>query len=344
MLEQAWRLFRNDIAIDLGSHRTRVFVQGQGLTFSEPTLVVTENKGDVDIMVSFGNDARQYEGRTPPHMTVHHPVRNSIIANMSLITGYLKYALQKSGASGTLLKPKILMSIPQGISSAAKKNLLDTLYTIGNRDSVYVDTLLCAGLGAKLPINEPTGSLLLHMGHGTTQVGVLTLSGLAVSGTVNIAGAQLNQSLIRFLKEQKNVEVSPLVAAQIKDAIGQAYPTGDLRTMQVMGRDLLSGQIRQLDLSSTELIEGLHPPLYRIAAFLKQTIHALSPELCADILESGVRLSGGTAQLPGIDDFFSEALRIPVFVAEHPDLTNIIGAGSLLDNEDLLDWLGEERD
>lgn len=344
MLEQAWRLFRHDIAIDLGSHRTRIFVQGQGLAFAEPTIVVTETQGSIETMLSFGQGAKQYEGRTPPKMTIHHPVKNSVISNMSLVEGFLKYALHKSGASGTLLKPKILLSVPSGISSAAKKNLLDILYTLGNRESVYVDTLLCSGLGSKLPINEPTGSLLLHMGHGTTQVGVLTLSGLAVSGTLNIAGAQLNQSLVEFLKTEKKVAVSPLMAAQIKDSIGQAYPTGDLRSMQVMGQDLLSGQFRQLDLSSTELIEGLHPPLYRIANFLRQTIRALSPELCADILESGVRLSGGTAQMPGIDDFFSEELRIPVFVAEHPDLTTILGAGSLLDNEDLLDWLGEERD
>ncbi len=347
MFEQAWRLFRTDITLDIGSARTRISTQDQGLLFDEPTLVVTKTlskgkpKSSAQI-VAMGNSAKQYIGRTAPNMTIHHPVVQGVCVNPSLLETFLKAAIQQTCGS-TFLRPKILMVMPHGLTSQERKTFIDILYRLGNRESVFVDTLLCAGLGCRLPINEPIGSLLLHIGHGCSQVGVITLSGLATSTRSTIAGESINSAIVEWVRDQHNLEIGYPAAVDLKASIGNADSDGEIRSYPCTVKDINTGQFKQVEFDSNDIALGIQKPLRKLITVVRETVATLSPEMCADIIQNGLMITGGSAQLTGIDDFFSSELRLPVFIADQPHLSAIKGAGELLNNADLLDWLGEEH-
>ena len=342
MFEQAWRLFRTDLALDIGSFKTRIFLPDQGLVFDEPTLVITERQGKSDKVVAMGNSAKQYLGRTPPSMTVHRPVMQSVCTHPKILEGFVKSAIQQCGIGTSFLRPKILMVMPHGLTSHERKTYIDILYRLGNRDSIFVDTLLCAGLGSRLPINEPIGSILLHIGHGSSQVGVMTLSGLAASKRTTIAGHSINKAIVQHLRNNKQWDIGIHVASEMKESIGNAETDGEIRTFQSTAKNTATNQFQPVEFSSENIVAAIQEPLSQLVHTIKETVATLSPELCADIIQNGVMVSGGGAQLMGIDDFLSAQLCLPVFIADQPHLSALKGASGLLNNADLLDWLGEE--
>ena len=343
MFEQAWRLFRTDIAIDIGSSRTRVWVQDQGLAFDEPTLVATQANGKTAQVVAMGNAAKQYIGRTPPGMTIHRPVVQSVCTQSTILESFIKYAIQQACGGSSFLRPKILLTMSHGLTAQERKTYVDILYRVGSRESVFVDNLLCAGLGSKLPINEPVGSVLLHIGHGSSQIGVMTLSGLAASRRTTIGGHSIDQAIVAELQSSKGLGIGIHVASEMKEAIGNAETQGEFRTFQSAVKDLQSGQLQQVEFSSENIVSAIQKPLMKLVETVQKTISTVSPELCADIIQNGVMLSGGSAQLVGIDDFLSIHLQLPVFISDQPHLSPLKGASELLNTPDLLDWMGEER-
>ncbi len=343
MFEQAWRLFRTDLALDIGSARTRIFLQDQGLAYDEPTLVVTEQQGRQEKIVTMGNQAKQYLGRCPPTMEIHHPVVQSICVKPAILERYIKQAIQQCNGGSSFIRPKILMVMPHGLTSQERKTYIDILYRLGNRESVFVDTLLCAGLGSQLPINEPIGSILVHIGHGSTQVGIMTLSGLAASQRTTVGGASINQAIVSHLQKERQLEIGLHLASAIKESIGNAEVHGESRSYPCTVKDTTTNQFRQVDITSQDIAQGLYPPLQQIASAIRKAVSTVSPELCADIIQQGIMLSGGGAQLSGVDDLLSSELRLPVFLSDQPHLSSIKGAGELLNNIDLLDWIGEEN-
>ena len=342
MFEQALRLLRSDIAIELGSARTKVFVRGQGLLFDEPSLVLTKNHNKKEKIVCVGKEAQQFLGRTPESMNIHTPIQKSISIHPNLSKALLQHAVEKSIGGQGLLKPKILLLIPHGIRTDEKKQLLDILYTVGSRESVYIDSLLCAGLGLGLPINEPIGSLVLDIGHGTSKVGVLSMSGIVASAKSNVGGEQINQYIISHAHEQ-NHRIGQVTANTIKEAIGEAVERDAPRYITFTCRDSLSGQPKEIQLQSSDITPPITKALQQISVMIRALLTKLSPELCADVLQYGMMICGGSAKLYGMDEFFSHDLNIPVFVHEQPELRSILGAGALLEDQHLLDWMGEAR-
>ena len=343
MFEQAWRLFRTDIALDIGSARTRVWVQDQGLSYDEPTLVITEKQGKTAQVVAMGNAAKQYVGRTPPSMTIHRPVVQSICAQPTILESLIRHAIQQACGGSSFLRPKILLTMPHGLSATERKTYIDILYRVGSRESVFVDNLLCAGLGSKLPINEPIGSILLHIGHGSSQIGVMTLSGISASKRSPIGGYSIDQSIVQHLRTSRSLEIGVHLASEMKESIGTAESNGQFRTFQSAAKNIDSGQFHQVEFSNENILPGIQQPLLKLVETVKKTVSTISPEMCADIIQNGLMLSGGVAQLTDIDDFLSFHLRLPVFISDQPHLSPLRGAGELLNTPDLLDWLGEER-
>lgn len=340
MFEQAFRLFHTDVAVDFGSATIRIFIQGHGLVLEEATIVTTRNKGQQREFVALGNDAKVYVGRTPKSMETHFPIQGSIIKDPDLALSLCRSVLQKVLGKSMLIRPKLLWIMPHGISPQAKEDYLRILYTVGNRESVYVDSLICSGIGCKLPVNEPLGSLVLDIGHGSAKLGLLSLSGITAHGQTRFAGESLSFAIRKWL-EKKDLAIGPVMATTIKEAIAQADTPNPQRTIRFSCRRISNGMAEESNLSSADIYEALQYPLNSILSMIKRTLANITPELASDIWEQGLMLCGGSSQLNGIDDFFVSHLKIPTFIIEQPSLSNIEGGGALLEDSNLLDWVGE---
>jgi rod shape-determining protein MreB and related proteins len=343
MFEQALSLWHTNVAIELGSAATRVYVQGRGIIYDGASIVVTEEKKGKEHLVAFGEDAKQLVGRTPAHLKAHFPIQNSVIQNPSLVKILLQSVLETALGGRGLIKPKILLVMPHGLTSNQRQDYIDVLYFVGNRESIYVDSLLCCGLGCKLPVSEPIGNLVLDIGLGSSNIGLLTLSGIATSGHTSIAGKSIDKSISSWLEKNQQISVGLLTAEDIKEALGDADNPDPERTMQLACRDSKSGQAREVLISSIDIFSAIREPLTKITGMLKNSLAKTSPELAADIIDQGLMLCGGTSNLQGIDDFFAKMLNIPTFVIDGPRLAAIRGAGALLEDTKLLEWLGENR-
>lgn len=340
MLEQAFRLFNTDVAVDFGSATIRVFIRGHGLVLEEANIVTTRIEGNNVEFVALGSEAKIYVGRTPKSMETHFPIQGSVIKHFDLALALCRHVLQKVLGKSLLIKPKLLWIMPHGISPQAKEKYLKILYSVGNRESVYVDSLICSGIGCKLPVNEPIGSLVLDIGHGSSKLGLLSLSGITAHGQTRFGGETLSFAIRKWL-ERKDIAIGPVMATTIKEAIAEADAPNPQRTIRFSGRRISSGMAEEITLSSTDIFEALQFPLNNILAMFKRTMANITPELASDIWEQGIMLCGGSAQLQGIDDFFFSHLKIPTFVSEQPSLRNIEGGGALLEDSNLLDWVGE---
>ena len=339
MLEQAFRLFNTDVAVDFGSATIRVFIRGHGLVLEESNIVTIQKDGTNIRFVALGSEAKIYVGRTPKTMETYFPVQGSLIKHPDLALALCRHVLQKV-LGKSFIKPKLLWIMPHGISPQAKEEYLRILYLIGNRESVYVDSLICSGIGCKLPVNEPIGSLVLDIGHGSSKLGLLSLSGITAQGQTRFAGEALSFAIRKWL-EKNDLGIGPVMASTIKEAIAEVDAPNPQRTIRFSCRRISNGMAEEITLSSADIFETLQYPLENILSMIKRTLANITPELASDIWEQGLMLCGGSAQLHGIDDFFFSQLNIPTFIIEQPSLSNIEGGGALLEDSNLLDWVGE---
>ncbi|MFH0819839.1 MAG: rod shape-determining protein [bacterium] len=339
MLNKFLGKFSKSLGIDLGTANTLVYVSGRGIVINEPSIVAVNNR--TDKIIAIGEQAKKMFGRTPPHIIVTRPLIGGIISDFEATEKMLHFFIDKVHQEGfTLLpRPRVVIGVPLGITEVERKAVEDSAVSAGAREVYLVDEAMAAALGARLPINEAIGNLVVDLGGGTTEIAVISLEGIVTYRTLQVAGDKLNRDIIQYAEEEFNILLGETMAEDAKIKIGSALPTKNKAEMTIRGRDLITGLPKEITVSEDQIREAIMKSLKIIAEEIKSTIEITPPELVADIYQRGIILCGGGAMLRGLDYFISEAVKIPVYVADDPLTCVVRGTGIILEDKSLLDNL-----
>ncbi|RKY75346.1 rod shape-determining protein [candidate division KSB1 bacterium] len=321
----------SDIAIDLGTANTLVYVKGKGILVNEPSIVAIR-RNDQEI-VAFGSEARAMLGRTPDEISTIRPLRDGVIADFELAEEMIHYFIRRVQAS-RLLRPLVVIGIPSGITEVEKRAVRDSAEHAGAREVYLVDEPMAAAIGVGLPITEPVGSMIIDIGGGTTEIAVIALSGIVTSISIRVAGDEMNEAIVQYMKRKYNLLIGEKSAEQIKYEIGSTPPYNKKMTMAVKGRDLVGGIPKTVEISLPEIQEALAEPVDAIVEAVKLTLEKTPPELAADILDRGIILTGGGALLKGLDLRLREETNLPVNLADDPLTCVAQGTGKILEDLD----------
>jgi rod shape-determining protein MreB len=337
MLDWFYDLFSNDLAIDLGTANTKVFVKGKGIVSCEPSVVAIQRtyRGGKTVL-AVGQEAKEMLGRNPGNITVIRPMRDGVIANFEVTGEMLRYFIQKAHNRRTLVRPRIIVCIPFGVTEVEKRAVRESAEAASAREVYLVEEPIAAAIGAGLPITEPSGNMVVGIGGGTTEVAIISLSGIVHSQSVKVGGDKMDAAIIAHLKRKYNLLVGETTAENIKKEIGNAWPDRDVQTKDVKGRDLVHGIPKIVTVNSNEIRDALSEPLDQIVNAVKTSLEATPPELSADIVDKGIMLTGGGALLKNLDMLLREETGLPGMVAEDPISSVVLGAGRILDDIDLL--------
>ncbi len=331
-------MFKKDIGIDLGTANTLVFAKGKGIIIREPSVVAVDSKTETVRYV--GQEAKNIIGRTPGSIRAVRPLKDGVIADFDMTTAMLQEFIRKAIGKNPLVKARVIICIPSGVTAVERRAVKEAAESAGAKRVSIVEEPMAAAIGAGLPVDEPTGSMIVDIGGGTSEVAVISLCGVVTSRSVRMAGDEFDLSIINFIKRKYNLLIGERTAEKIKIEIGSAYPTDEDTYMEIKGRNLLTGLPENITISSEEIREALSEPLSHIIEAIKVTLERTPPELSADIIDSGITLAGGGAQLRGLDCLITEETGIPVHIAENPLDCVVDGTGKLLENiEELHDVL-----
>lgn len=321
-----------DMGIDLGTANTLVYVSGKGIVLQEPSVVAIDK--DEKIPLAVGEDAKKMLGRTPGNVVALRPLRDGVIADFDTAELMLKHFIRRVHEGRTLVSPRIVIGIPSGVTGVERRAVMEAAAQAGARDVYLIDEPVAAAIGAGLPVAEPTGNLIIDIGGGTTEVAVLSLQGTVLSESVRVAGDELNEAIIQYMKKVHNLVIGERTAEDIKIQIGSAYPTyeDDDAMMEVRGLHLLSGLPRTVTIKGPEIRESMAEPLAVIVEAVKRTLERTPPELAADIIDRGIMLAGGGALLKGLDTLISHETGIVTHVAADPLSCVVLGTGRVLEN------------
>ncbi|MBW4698031.1 MAG: rod shape-determining protein [Aphanocapsa lilacina HA4352-LM1] len=324
--------FSRDMGIDLGTANTLIYVAGRGTVLFEPSVVALDER--TGKALAFGEAARQMLGRTPGSVVTIRPLRDGVIANFDVTEMMLKHFIQCVHNGQYLVSPLIVIGIPSGVTSIERRAVMEAAIRAGAREVRLVDEPVAAAIGAGLPVSEPTGTMIVDIGGGTTEVAVLALKGTVLSESVRVAGDELTESIGTYLKKVHNLVIGERTAEGIKMQLGTAYPQRDeaVGKMEVRGLHLLSGLPRTVVVRAAEIRESMHEPLSAIVEAVKRTLERTPPELAADIADRGIVLAGGGALLRGLDDLISDETGVAVHVAEEPLGCVALGIGRVLED------------
>lgn len=326
-----------DVGIDLGTANTLVFIKNKGIVLREPS-VVAKNTGTGEI-VAVGNDARNMIGRTPGSIVAIRPMRDGVIADYDTTTAMIQYYLKEAMkvAGGQWKKPNVMICVPFGITSVEQRAILDASRQAGAREAFTIEEPFAAAIGANLPVWEPTGSMVVDIGGGTTEVAVISLGGIVTSESVRVAGDSMDQAITQYIRKTYNLTIGERTAEAIKIEVGYARVTTDEEKntkMDIRGRDLLTGLPKTIEISAEEIAEALKESVLAIIDGVKKTLETTPPELSADVMERGIVLTGGGALLKNLDKVISDETMMPVIIADDPLDCVAIGTGKALDNID----------
>jgi rod shape-determining protein MreB len=337
-------MLSHDMAIDLGTANTLVYVRGEGIVLREPSIVAVQ-KG-TDHVLSVGSEAKAMLGRTPGSIVAIRPMREGVIADFEVTERMLRHFIKKVHRRRGLAKPRIVISTPSSVTEVERRAVRDSALQAGARDVFLIDEPMAAAIGAGLPIDEPTGNMIVDMGGGTTEVAVISLGGMVEFNSVRVAGQKLDEAITNYVRRAYNVAIGERTAENIKINIGSAHPLKQELRMEIKGRDLVTGLPRTLEVTSQEIRGALQEPLQRIIDAVKITLEKTPPELSADIVERGIFLAGGTALLKNLDQRLREETGVPVNLAEDPLTCVVMGAGRVLDEstEELLKLVRPEKE
>ncbi|MFC7684531.1 rod shape-determining protein [Ureibacillus sp. GCM10028918] len=329
-------LGNKDVGIDLGTANTLVFIKGKGIVLREPSVVAKNTKtGDI---VAVGNDAKNMIGRTPGSIVAIRPMKDGVIADFDITTSmiqyYLKQALKNSGSN--LKKPNVMICVPYGITSVEQRAVIDASRQAGAKEAFTIEEPFAAAIGADLPVWDPTGSMVVDIGGGTTEVAVISLGGIVTSESVRMGGDAMDQSIISYIRKTYNLTIGERTAEKIKIEIGTARVDDSNEKMDIRGRDLLTGLPKTIEISAEEISDSLKEAISVIIDGVKKTLEQTPPELSADVMERGIVLTGGGALLRNLDKVISDETNMPVFIAENPLDCVAIGTGKALDHIDLV--------
>ena len=330
-------IFSNDLAIDLGTANTLVYVKGKGIVSSEPSVVAIrrEPHGRKKIL-AVGKEAKEMLGRTPGSIEAIRPIKDGVIADFEVTEAMLRYFIRKVHNRNTLVRPRIVICVPFGITEVEKRAVKESAESAGAREVYLIEEPMAAAIGAGLPITEPSGNMIVDIGGGTTEVAVISLAGIVFSKSVRVAGDKMDEAIVQHIKRNYNLLVGERTAEWIKITIGNAYVDTEAMTMEVKGRDLVTGIPRTLQINSDEIREAIQEPLHAILEAIKVTLERTPPELAGDIVDKGIVLAGGGALLRGIDKLVHEETGLPVMIAEDPLSCVVLGCGRALDELNVL--------
>ena len=324
--------FSRDMGIDLGTANTLVYVSGKGIVLQEPSVVAMDQNDRVPLAV--GKDAKSMLGRTPGNVLALRPLRDGVIADFDTAEIMLKHFIRRVHEGRTLVSPRIVIGIPSGVTGVERRAVEDAAREAGAREVHLIDEPVAAAIGAGLPVAEPTGNMIIDIGGGTTEVAVLSLQGTVLSESVRVAGDELSEAMIQYMKKVHNLVIGERTAEEIKITIGSAYPQDydDENTMEVRGLHMLSGLPRTVTIKGAEMREAMAEPLAVIIDAVKRTLERTPPELAADIVDRGIMLAGGGALLRGLDTLISHETGIVVHIAADPLSCVVLGTGRVLEN------------
>ncbi len=337
ILDPILGLFSNDLAIDLGTANTLVYVKGRGIITFEPSVVAVQRDArGIKKVLAVGKEAKEMLGRTPGSIEAIRPMREGVIADFEVTEAMLRYFIRKAHNRKTLIRPRIIICVPFGITEVEKRAVRESAESAGAREVFLIEQPMAAAIGAGLPITEPSGNMIVDIGGGTTQVAVISLAGIVYSRSIRIAGDKLDEAIINYLKRKYNMLIGERTAEQIKINIGTAYPEKEVRTMEVKGRDLVAGVPKTLEVNSEEVREAIQEPINAIVETVKTALERTPPELASDIVDRGIFLAGGGALIRNIDVLLREETDLPVMIADDPLTCVVLGTGKALDQLDTL--------
>jgi len=328
--------FSSDLAIDLGTANTLIYVKGKGIVSNEPSVVAVQQQSrDARKVVAIGTEAKQMFGRTPVGITAIRPMKDGVIADFQITEEMLRYFIQKAHNRRALVRPRVIVCVPFGITEVEKRAVRESTESAGAREVYLVEEPMAAAIGAGLPITEATGSMIVDIGGGTTEVAVISLKGIVYSESIRVGGDKMDEAIINYVRRTYNLAIGERTAEQIKIALGTALPTGEDRRVEITGRDLVGGLPKTIEISEDEVREALTEPLKQIIEVVRLVLERTPAELASDIVDRGITLAGGGALLRNLDVLLRQATGLPVVLAEDPLTCVVVGSGRILDRLDL---------
>ncbi|MCI0454725.1 MAG: rod shape-determining protein [Candidatus Dadabacteria bacterium] len=330
--------FSNDLAVDLGTANTLVYVKGKGIVANEPSVVAIQEDGrGAKRILAVGKEAKEMVGRTPGSIRAIRPLKEGVIADFEVAQKMLEYFIRRTHNNRkSFVRPRIIVSVPIGITEVEKRAVKESAQAAGAREVYLIEETMAAALGAGMPVTEPAGNMVVDIGGGTTGVAVISLAGIVVSKSVRVGGDKLDEAILQYVKRTYNMLIGERTAEEVKIKLGTAIVGGEVGVMKVKGRDLRVGVPKTIEISSEEVREAMTEPINIIVEAIKQTLERTPPELAADIVDNGIMLTGGGALLGGLDVLIREETGLPISVADDPLSCVVLGSGKALDELDLL--------
>jgi len=330
--DRVMALMSNDLAIDLGTANTLVYVKGSGIIVNEPSVVaVQKDMRGIRRVVAVGKEAKEMLGRTPGSIVAIRPMKDGVIADFEVTEAMLRYFIAKAHNKRSLVRPRIMICVPFGITEVEKRAVRESAESAGAREVYLIQEPMAAAIGAGLPITEPGGNMVVDIGGGTTEVAVISLAGIVFSRSVRVGGDKMDEAVTNYVKRKYNLLIGERTAENIKITVGSAYPDEEVRTMEVKGRDLVAGVPRTVVVDADEMRDALSEPVNAIVDAVKVALERTPPELAADIVDKGIVLTGGGALLRNLDILLREETGLPVMLSEDPLTAVVMGAGKALD-------------
>ena len=332
------RFFSSDMAIDLGTANTLVYVKGRGIALNEPSVVAIDNRRGKAQVLAVGEEAKLMVGRTPGHIEAIRPLRDGVIADFEIAEEMIKHFIRKVHNRSSFARPEVIVCVPSGSTAVERRAIEDAALQAGARKVGLIEEPMAAAIGAGLPVTEPTGSMVVDIGGGTTEVAVLSLGGIVYSRSVRVGGDKMDEAIIRYIRNTHNLLIGESSSERIKKSIGSASPPddGDGSTLEIKGRDLMNGVPKELIISQRQIAESLAEPVGQIIEAVKTALEQTPPELAADIVDKGIVLTGGGALLGNLDNVLRHATGLPVSIGDEPLSCVALGTGRVLEDRKTL--------
>ena len=331
-------LFSNDLAIDLGTANTLIYVKGQGIVCNEPSVVAVarDSVNGKRKVLAVGAEAKNMLGRTPESIIAVRPMRDGVIADFEMTEELLRRLIKKVSNKRSLVRPRIIICVPHGVTEVEKRAVRESAESAGAREVYLIEEPMAAAIGAGLPITEACGSMILDIGGGTTEIAIISLKGIVYSHSIRVGGDKMDDAIANFIKRRYNMLIGERTAEQIKIAVGSAMPTGENLTIEIRGRDLVQGVPRSIRVTEDEIRDALIEPVNQIVDTVRVALEKCPPELSSDIVERGITLAGGGALLKNLDKLISKETGLPVVLVDDPLSSVVLGSGQVLDQLELL--------
>ncbi len=336
MFSFIYNQFSRDMGIDLGTANTLVYVRGRGIVLHEPSVVAMRREEGEGEPLAVGDEAKNMIGRTPGNIVAMRPMKDGVIADFDITQTMLRYFIGKATRRRPVIRPRVVVAVPSGVTEVEKRAVIDATLQAGAREAYLIEEPMAAAIGAGLPVHEPTGNMVVDIGGGTTEVAIISLGGIVTHRSIRIAGDEMDESIVSYVKRHYNLLIGERTAEQVKMEIGSAVPSEGETGVDVRGRDLVSGLPQTVDLTAEEIREAMSEPVSNILDAIRVSLERTPPELASDIMDRGIVLTGGGAMLTGFEDLVTEETGMPVYLSEEPLLCVVRGTGKVLDELDVL--------